>query len=673
MISLSLFTLFALLLLLHTAAHVVFEEIGQMAGATSYIHLTIPVGLNVLEEQISDFIECVNTYRNEVNESLARQIEKLPKDLQHWERVSKVNTLQQQHMRNFNLSAAFILQGEDLQRKVAHLRGVLPAPATTPDAQTRTSGSSVSRKKRGLMKQFTTQGSNFLRSKGTKQILGTAFKVAKHGLIRSLGSPSIIFSLAKGILGTFMGLYTQNQIDKLREDVDELREGHNQLVEVVAKNQVVLEDLIEEVNFLRLRLDSQEILQISYVMATLNGMYFRLKDSLEVAVHTIQQAQHRRLAIDFLSPDTLRMLFEDLTSIAQEKGFFPLTNQPSDLLQIETSYTFDGNDVLLLLHVPMTPKDSLLRLFRLRPFPIPISDTLSILPKAPTSILALSKGKNRLMTTIEHSDLLGCHQIGNVYTCDRHGALRRDVKSHCLGALFEQDIPRARQLCDLELVPRQEAVTQLQSNWFLVYSPTMFTAYVTCQNGTSSEEYIRREIRRVHVSPGCSLELKNHTLTSEFSLYLDESIKYVPWEKEDLSLFGLKSDEVAESLTQTTGTERGVSLAEVIKISKAKRKPPHSGWPITFFILIGISALIGLVILILSTVGAQRFLMVRNKLRSLKASLSSLLPDLASHLNRVLSHLNLPRMPIPHFLYPNLPVELGLAQAPPPPFEQNEF
>jgi hypothetical protein len=314
----------------------------------------------------------------------------------------------------------------------------------------------------------------------------------------------------------------------------------------------------------------------------------------------------------------------------------------------------------------MTPKDSLLRLFRLRPFPIPFSDTLALLPKVPTSILALSKGKNRQMTTIEHSDLLGCHQIGSVYTCDRHGALRKDVKSHCLGALFEQDISRARELCDLEVVPRVEAVTQLESNWFLVYSPVMYTGYVTCQNGTSSEEYLKREIRRIHISPGCSLDLKNHTLTSEFSLYLDSSIKYVSWEKEDLSLFGIGDDDISETFSQAVRLERGVMLTDIIETSKARR---NSLWTRFLYLLIGLFAPLGLIVLIVTLFGTQRFVRIKAKLKNLKVSLAALVPVLASQMNRILSHLNLPQLPLQRFnIYPDLPLEANPHNVPPPPF-----
>ena len=190
-------------------------------------------------------------------------------------------------------------------------------------------------------------------------------------------------------------------------------------------------------------------------------MYDHIHDALEVAVHTVQHAQHDCLGIDLFSSDKLFDLFEDLQSLAHSYGFKLLTKLPSDLFQVKTSYVYNGTDLVLILHVPMVPANSLLRLLLLRPFPIPISNTYALLPRPSTSLLALSQGLTRSMTSIEHSDLMDCHQISNVYVCERHGVLFKNIKSTCLGALFEQDVPVDRYLCNLEAVPYRESIQQL--------------------------------------------------------------------------------------------------------------------------------------------------------------------------------------------------------------------
>jgi len=56
-LTISLHTLFLFLLTFPTARthHVVFEEIGEMAGALSYIHVVVPVNISGLLKSIGDF------------------------------------------------------------------------------------------------------------------------------------------------------------------------------------------------------------------------------------------------------------------------------------------------------------------------------------------------------------------------------------------------------------------------------------------------------------------------------------------------------------------------------------------------------------------------------------------------------------------------------------------
>ena len=269
------------------------------------------------------------------------------------------------------------------------------------------------------------------------------------------------------------------------------------------------------------------------------------------------------------------------------------------------------------------------------------------------------------MTTIEYSDLVGCHQVGNIYTCDRHGALRKDIKANCLGALFEQDIPEARKLCDLEVVPRKEAVLQLEGNWFLVYSPKMFTARKDCHNGTSSEAYIKRDVQKVFVDPGCNLVLTDHQLSSEFSLYLDSNVRWIKWEEEDISLFGLNQEDVEIAIGESGFGEKELLLADIVKSAKARVRFPI--WKILLGLVVSFSS-VSLVTLIVIPFVLKRVVQIRTKFRRLKDHLISLIPSLAEQINSILRHLSLPQFPVHRFnLYPQVPA-VG-ADAPPPPIQ----
>ena len=75
-------------------------------------------------------------------------------------------------------------------------------------------------------------------------------------------------------------------------------------------------------------------------MAHLRSMHNHIQHALDVNVHTVQQAQHHRLAVNLFSAEKLFDTFEDLQSLATNCGFKLLTKLQSDLFQAETSYVY---------------------------------------------------------------------------------------------------------------------------------------------------------------------------------------------------------------------------------------------------------------------------------------------------------------------------------------------
>jgi hypothetical protein len=70
---------------------------------------------------------------------------------------------------------------------------------------------------------------------------------------------------------------------------------------------------------------------------------------------------------------------------------------------------YDGTIVTLLLHVPVVPAGSLLRLIKLHPFPLPISGNYSIVPDVDNQILAVSTLEIQMSSQFAATNLLGCN------------------------------------------------------------------------------------------------------------------------------------------------------------------------------------------------------------------------------------------------------------------------
>jgi hypothetical protein len=121
----------------------------------------------------------------------------------------------------------------------------------------------------------------------------------------------------------------------------------------------------------------------------------RVKAEIDQIQNVLQIAQWRRLALDFISTNQIQNLFTTLKRAAQNTNLDLLITKPSDLLQLKLSYFYDGTIVTLLLHVPVVPAGSLLRLIKLHLFPLPISGNYSIVPDVDNQILDLSTSKSK--------------------------------------------------------------------------------------------------------------------------------------------------------------------------------------------------------------------------------------------------------------------------------------
>ena len=196
----------------------------------------------------------------------------------------------------------------------------------------------------------------------------------------------------------------------------------------------------------------------SYFKARLTRIENQLRDRLRMTTHALQTTQHRWLAIDYLSPQQIRALYAQLTTRAAKFGCELVIQQHSDLFQIEVSLLFDGSDAHILIHVPMVPRQSLLQLFKLYPFPLPFFNNHFLIHEVQNDVLAVSSTDQRLSTHLSSVDLLGCHRMNQVFMCDRFGVLSKQFNSTCLGSLFNQDFVTARSICRFEVVPVAEKV-----------------------------------------------------------------------------------------------------------------------------------------------------------------------------------------------------------------------
>jgi hypothetical protein len=483
--------------------HVVFEEIGEMAGALSYIHAVVPVNISGLSQAVDNFKTDVRSL--EALYKKTRQPTGLGADMFFNQRILDL----------FALAAA---DADAMTANIRSLRETLPAANTD----------------------------------------GTHLPHEDNEYRIKRRSP---FTIIGGVIGTLMGWFTQRRLNNLRVRLDEVEDQQHRLLYVQAVQIQRIEEIENSLKSLYEMLKTSHSTWISY--SSLDYSRDQLRANIQKLIRALQAAHHRRLSIDLLPSTTLKKLFDAAARKARSHHHQLLLRHPSDLLQIETSYVHDGSEVHLILHIPMAPSDSLMRLFQLRPFPLPFSDTHMLMPNPDNQILAISANADRFSIEMSAVHLLGCHRVNQVYMCERSGVLNRYLNDTCLGSLYMQDLEGATTLCEMAILPIGETVLQLQDNWYLVHSPVSLTSHIDCLNSSASEVFVRRGINRIHVSPSCRLHLTSHVLISNFAVTLDTVIKHYEWELERISFSEEEQAHTDEWLAAFEDTSIRATLGQI--------------------------------------------------------------------------------------------------------------
>ena len=465
------------------AHHVIFEQIGELAGALSYMHVQLTLNLTAIDQEIDVYEECLNTLRDNVEAQGYLHYKKV--DFNLWYQQNLMELLKQQKIQHLAIIDDFHRRSYRFRARLDGLRWSLPQARS--------------------------------RHLHTPEFLVKKKRVA----------PAMI---GLGVIGTFMGLYTQYQLTQLRNELHNTVQKHNRLVTVVERNRIDIRRINQTIEEIIVALTATALSGPAITIHKLHSVEEELDAQLYRAEHTLRSLQLRRLAMNFLEPASLTKLYNRLLDQAKAANYKLMLEHHSDLFQLETSYFSDGENVHLLVHVPMIPSDTLMRLFRLHPFPLPLDGDRVLIPANDQDILAISLTDNKKKSMeLRYVDLLGCHQVNQVYLCEQQGVMRNDLNTSCLGALYLHDFSAAAQLCHLTVHTSGEVVQQLPGNRFLAYSPVDLLAPVTCINTTKAQAdiHLLPGVNEFFLQPGCRTSLRQHLLISDLILKpMDEFIHY---------------------------------------------------------------------------------------------------------------------------------------------------
>ncbi len=474
--------------------HFVFEEIGFMAGSTDYQLATMKVNLTQLEEGSLAHTKVIEVQRQTVREF---GLYNTSRGASHALYPSK---------QRLEESLSIHLQDADiLHNRIQHLRQVLPQVELSRPGRILADKSNISPRRN---KRFSED----------------------HTCINHRQKRFLI-PFIWGIIGTYKGILNEQKYEKLSKSLDKTNGQLAKVIDIVNNHETNLKAIHGDLTRIEHTINEQSILNSLNIETNLRSSHFRLSAEVNRISGALQAAQYRRLSIDFLSPNQLKELYEKMILAAEKSSSELLLSQPSDLLQLELSYFFDGEIITFLLHVPTVPFGAMLKLVKLHPFPLPLTGQYSIIPDVENQLLAISESDIPMFLQFPSINLLGCNQASHIYLCEKLGALDKAANQTCLGALHMQDFEVAKVLCPMKIVASDEISFRLNNNHHLVYTPIDQTITIKCPTGTENPKnefiHLQEGVNQFQLAPGCRTALRYHYLFADNSISSDSGFKHI--------------------------------------------------------------------------------------------------------------------------------------------------
>ena len=419
------------------------------------------------------------------------------------------------------------------------------------------SQNAVKEKPRNVLKEFFT----------LDEIFGSIPNSTDHMSARRVKrvAPLVAFGAISGVLGTFLGMYSAYEVTQLKMRLNQQGRNHNLLVHVTKKQEERIHRITENMNsivqLIKLMVDFNPAL----IAAQLGAQLDLFESRLARATRAVQQLQHRRLSIDLL--DTLQMteMHKSVAEVAHARGYVLMPERLSDYFQLEASYLRQGEDILIMLHVPCINKDQMLTIYKYIPFPYPLPsiidqenitiaemlskrvgefniakhnprseseiDALIIVPEAEM----IAVGKNDRYKILTQGDLDNCIKRNRVYLCERNQVLHTNLANSCLGSIYNRNEEGVRNNCKLERKKLRETVYQLSATDHLLFTPMPYNTRIECKNGSHFPLYLA-QTTQLHVPEECSVNLKSHQIQSDYNIRISPEPLHIPWQWDPLTL-----------------------------------------------------------------------------------------------------------------------------------------
>lgn len=283
----------------------------------------------------------------------------------------------------------------------------------------------------------------------------------------------------------------------------------------------------------------QQIARAKFFVSTAT----RILDSYAEA---LQAAANGRLSVKLLMDLDQDTLFDRIHQEAHRHAREAAVLQPSNLLELETSYVETASGFTILLHVPLVNSQDILAMYRYTDMPLeaPRGKVLH-LQAGTTKIIGLSQDSDKYVTFTD-TDWDKCGVLGKLRLCDEVGVLHSkphedEHNQECLYHLLHHDLPKAMSTCPMAISKVEEAATKTGPSDFITFTRSPTIGLCSCDHSNITHLVDRQvhmhKTQHLSIPLGCTLRTSRlHLTASDPSFNRQDAQVTIPWPNSQILL-----------------------------------------------------------------------------------------------------------------------------------------
>lgn len=359
---------------------------------------------------------------------------------------------------------------------------------------------------------------------------------------RFIFSLAVVAILAAVTAGTAYGLYRNSELYSMHSNVNTLKaaeavtirelnkmgDSNAELLHLIQGTETALDEYYEEI-------ETSKWDENAIKVGTRRVCIFE---------ETVAAVMQQRIAPSTLAELNTTAIANDVNIYAKQNGMIPMASHFTDWLQIPASFSTFNDGFQIFLHIPLSPPEATMNLYRHIKLPLPLDDNYHITLDTAADYFAITQD-GTIFKAISEAELQECRHVGEFYSCDRGNtarvrpnslALRRlkDSKTQqpdadlCLWALHSGDQLVAKHACDSHIVPVAPSVIMITPTKFATYNPSRHQAKMMCRNPDTphKKRFMVDKLTMIDVPTGCTVFTDTHVLSSGDAAFSREASQW---------------------------------------------------------------------------------------------------------------------------------------------------